>query len=201
MFKIAIHDVPEAFFSGGATSKASKSAGGRRARKPRPSRGKQDELKGWQRRAEQMAKRYATLLHAYKQLKAKADASPDWRGRCQKLVNELLRIVSACDLTGAVDRTQQPDATLDAVLAGIRQLRDQTLEHLCDLGLLQPVEPEVGEKFDRVRCIAVGTTDDDALDNAIVNELVERGYAHNDQIVKHAKVKIAPASKLIPESP
>jgi molecular chaperone GrpE (heat shock protein) len=112
------------------------------------------------------------------------------------MLNELLRVVNACDFTSAVDRSADPAPTLDALLTGIQQLRDQMLQFLCDLSLLQVVEPRPGEKFDRIRCMAVGTTHAADTTNAVVSEVVECGFVHNDQVVKQAKVKLA-----TPETP
>lgn len=193
MFKVAIYDLPEAFFLGNDASKKFPERHSGRRRGFAPPSADQEQIKEWQERVEQLSNRYASVLQAYEQLKEQQQAAPKWRNRCQKLLNELLRVVSACDFTGSVDRSEDPEATLEAVLTGIQQVRDGILQSLCDLDILEVVEPEPGSPFDRIRCIAVGNITQDDPDDAVVQGLIECGLAYKGQVIKPAKVTIGPA--------
>ncbi len=197
MFKALLHEVPKSFFFG----TSSKPEGKRRVSSlelfssTRSRKGSTDAGR-WQQRAEEIAKRYAALLQAYKQIKARTKGSRDWRAYCQRMVNEQLRIIQACEFADSLETAEgDPAETLNNVLAGVRQLRGQMLSFLCELNLLQTIEPEPGDKFDRRQCIAVPDStgsrpSEDDLKEAVVTELIERGLAYNDKVVKQALVKV-----------
>lgn len=194
MFKAIVHEVNEAFFLGQDPAKKRARSGDRL--RPPPRSGIGTEARRWQQRAEEVAKRHASLMQAYKQMKARVESSPDWRGHSQKMLNELLRTMQACQFAEAVDGSADPAATLDNVLGGVRQLRDQILGFLCSLDFLQTIAPQPGEPFDPLRCTAAWSDDgspveDEDLTGAVVSELVEPGLAYNDQIVKPAMVQVA----------
>ena len=198
MFKALLHEVPKAFFFGTSSKPERK----RRAsslelfNSTRTRKGSRDAGR-WQQQAEEIAKRYAALLQAYKQIKAQTKSSQDWRAYCQRMVNEQLRIIQACEFADSLETVEgDPVETLNNVLAGVRQLRGQMLSFLCELKLLQTIEPEPGDKFDRRQCVAVpdstgSTLSENDLQEAVVTELIERGLAYNDKVVKQALVGVA----------
>jgi len=194
MFKALLHEVPKSFFFGSSSKPTRKQYVGSMDRfnsaRSRKTAGH------WQQRAEEIARRYAALLQAYKQVKARAETSHDWRGCCQKMLNEQLRVMQACEFADSLDTANaDPAETLDNVLAGVRQLRGQMLSFLCELDLLQTIEPKPGDRFDRRKSNAVpdsngATPPEEDLKEAVVSELIERGLAYNDKVVKQALVRV-----------
>ncbi len=204
MYKAHLHEVPKSFFFGSSCKRAGQQRARSRelfnsARSRKGSRTGTDTRSAgrWQQRAEEIARRYAALLQAYKQVKARTESSHDWRGCCQRMLNEQLRVMQACEFADSLDTTNaDPAETLDNVLAGVRQLRGQMLSFLCELDLLQTIEPKPGDRFDRRGCTVVPDSNgarppEDDLKEAVVSELIERGLAYNDKVVKHALVRVA----------
>lgn len=81
--------------------------------------------------------------------------------------------------------------TVEQILGGMKLIRDELFKALKDQGL-QRIEPEVGEPFDPNRHEAMLRQPAEGVEPGCVSAIMQPGYALGEQMLRPAKVAVAP---------
>jgi molecular chaperone GrpE len=130
-------------------------------------------------------------------LRALADLD-NLRKRCAVQVSQAqaqARAAVAAEWLPVVDNLDRAlshsQAEPDAIIEGVRAVRDQALAVLASLGFAR--REDTGEKFDPARHDAIATcTDPDSEDGTVI-EVVRAGYGEGDHQLRPAQVVVAKA--------
>jgi molecular chaperone GrpE len=130
-------------------------------------------------------------------LRALADAD-NIRKRCATQVNratEETKAVVAAEWLPVVDNLERAlkhsHSNPDAVIDGIRTVRDQAVGILARLGF--PRRDDVGAKFDPARHEAIGVQTDPDAEPGTVLDVVRTGYGDGEHQLRPAQVVVAKA--------
>lgn len=83
------------------------------------------------------------------------------------------------------------DSTAESLLKGIAIVREEFLKALDQSGIA-PIEPQVGDSFDPVRHEAMLQQPGEGVDPGHVSMVVQTGWSMGSQVLRPAKVAIAP---------
>jgi molecular chaperone GrpE len=140
----------------------------------------------------------ARLAEAQDQrLRALADAD-NIRKRCATQVSRAAaetRAALAAEWLPVIDNLERAlehsQADPDAIIEGVRTVRDQAVGILAELGF--PRRDDVGAKFDPARHEAIGVQTDPDAEPGTVLEVVGAGYGDGDHQLRPAQVVVAKA--------
>ncbi len=109
--------------------------------------------------------------------RARAQASADVAAQWLPVVDNLDRALS------------HSQAEPDAIIEGVRAVRDQALAVLAGLGFAR--RDDTGQRFDPARHDAVATRPDPDADTGTVVEVMRAGYGEGDHQLRPAQVVVA----------
>jgi molecular chaperone GrpE len=140
----------------------------------------------------------ARLAEAQDQrLRALADAD-NVRKRCAAQVNRAQEQASAAvaaqwlPVVDNLDRAlSHSQAEPDAIIDGVKAVRDQALDVLARLGF--PRRDDTGQRFDPALHEAIAARPDPATESGTVIEVVRAGYGEGDHQLRPAQVVVAQA--------
>ncbi len=93
-----------------------------------------------------------------------------------------------------LDMALQQDAeqvASDQILAGVQLVRDEFDKVLAEQGV-DRIEPSIGDEFDPTRHEAMLKQEADGVESGHITSLLQVGYCKRDQILRAAKVAVAP---------
>lgn len=88
-----------------------------------------------------------------------------------------------------LERAAAQTGDADAIRAGVEMTLKAAVENLGKLGIT--AYGEVGEEFDPNRHTAVFHMEDASFGENVIAEVLQRGYARGDKIIRYAVVKVA----------
>lgn len=88
-----------------------------------------------------------------------------------------------------LERAAAQTGDADAIRAGVEMTLKAAVENLGKLGIT--AYGEVGEEFDPNRHTAVFHIEDASFGENVIAEVLQRGYARGDKIIRYAVVKVA----------
>lgn len=87
---------------------------------------------------------------------------------------------------------QDPEqVTSDQILSGVQLVRDELDKVLADQGV-DRIEPGIGDEFDPTQHEAMLKQESDGVESGLITGLLQVGYRKSDQILRAAKVAVAP---------
>lgn len=140
---------------------------------------------------EEMRERIAELEDLWR--RAVAEQANLRKRHTRELTQERARVAALLppvidDLERALSHAESDS---DAIIEGVRSVRDQAVRLLAQLGF--PRRDEVGVPFDPIRHEAVGTTTGSGHPPGTVVEVVQPGYGEEDQQLRPALVVVEKA--------
>lgn len=99
-------------------------------------------------------------------------------------LKQLLPVIDNLELAA-----KQTGSDASAILAGVEMTLKMAMENLAKLGI--EAFGEVGDEFDPNQHTAVFHVEDENLGENVVAEVLQRGYAKGDKIIRYAVVKVA----------
>lgn len=107
---------------------------------------------------------------------------------------ELLQVKDSLDLAGGVELQEEADDAVKNMLQGV-ELTSRQMETVFEKFGIQAVTPEIGDKFDPERHMAMTMqASDEVAANHILN-VIQKGYSLKERLLRPAMVVVAKAAE------